>query len=222
MRKAPERARVTRAVEAMVATGLCFEKKRIEHGDDEHWGGSLAGMGGAGGLGPSNFGGWVYRMTPALDELGTFGTASSSTKDGTASGGSGGEKVRYAIRQVLAQEHGREVVRREKNARVRRAGLPFLDADARGEDHAVPLPAAAKVGTAAGAASANIKITGVKRDFFGRPVVGPSATGGGAIGGEGPRKEETGREGRVWVTYHDGFSNAVRKPITLKQLMEGL
>jgi chromosome transmission fidelity protein 18 len=33
------------------------------------------------------------------------------------------------------------------------------------------------------------------------------------------RKE---REGRVWVSFHEGFSNAVRKPVTLREIMSGL
>jgi chromosome transmission fidelity protein 18 len=29
-------------------------------------------------------------------------------------------------------------------------------------------------------------------------------------------------EGRVWITYHEGFSNAVRKPLTLAEIMREL
>ena len=37
------------------------------------------------------------------------------------------------------------------------------------------------------------------------------------------RKGEAEDEsGRVWVSFHEGFSNAVRKPITLAELMKGL
>ena len=28
-------------------------------------------------------------------------------------------------------------------------------------------------------------------------------------------------ERKVWVSFHEGFSNAVRKPITLEELMRG-
>ena len=35
------------------------------------------------------------------------------------------------------------------------------------------------------------------------------------------RRKEAGEvEGRVWITYHEGFSNAVRKPLTLAELMK--
>ena len=35
-------------------------------------------------------------------------------------------------------------------------------------------------------------------------------------------KGEDDMEGRVWVSFHEGFSNAVRKPITMEELMRGL
>ena len=69
-----------------------------------------------------------------------------------------------------------------------------------------------------------------KRDFFGRLIAvnevphngdaaddarvqgRPESAAGRAKGGD---------QGRIWVSYHEGFSNAVRKPITLRELMEG-
>jgi chromosome transmission fidelity protein 18 len=36
------------------------------------------------------------------------------------------------------------------------------------------------------------------------------------------RKENGEVEGRVWITYHEGFSNAVRKPLTLAEIMREL
>ena len=35
-------------------------------------------------------------------------------------------------------------------------------------------------------------------------------------------EERRKREARVWVSYHEGFSNAVRKPVTLREIMSGL
>jgi len=29
-------------------------------------------------------------------------------------------------------------------------------------------------------------------------------------------------DNKVWVTFHEGYSNAVRKPITIEELMRGL
>ena len=65
----------------------------------------------------------------------------------------------------------------------------------------------------------------VKRDFFGRVIVNEESVGGDASRATGKTGSSTSKkndEGRVWITYHEGFSNAVRKPITLRELMEGL
>jgi chromosome transmission fidelity protein 18 len=62
----------------------------------------------------------------------------------------------------------------------------------------------------------------VKRDFFGRPVAVPEP---GSLEDEKAKKKEREKvagEQRVWITYHEGFSNAVRKPITLAELMKDL
>lgn len=79
-------------------------------------------------------------------------------------------------------------------------------------------------------------VVAVKLDFFGRPIVTPdvplslslsgSGSGSGVQAGSGSGSggggtEETGASGNVWVTFHEGFSNAVRKPITLDELMRG-
>jgi len=73
----------------------------------------------------------------------------------------------------------------------------------------------------------------VKRDFFGRvlEVEGPRSMNGlrGDEGGKEESREarrkrvrtENG-EGRVWVSFHEGYSNAVRKPVTIRELMGGL
>lgn len=55
-----------------------------------------------------------------------------------------------------------------------------------------------------------------KRDFFGRECQKTAQENGVR-----EVKKEKG-EGKVWVTFHEGFSNAVRKPVTVKELMRGL
>lgn len=63
----------------------------------------------------------------------------------------------------------------------------------------------------------------VKRDFFGRPIAVPvvgSVDESAQKSREGGRAEQGG--GKVWVMYHEGFSNAVRKPITLAELVRGM
>lgn len=87
--------------------------------------------------------------------------------------------------------------------------------------------------------------TGTKRDFFGRLLLATSddddeccAESESAPGAGGTTKKETTtkkkkkittteqakkeREARVWVSFHEGFSNAVRKPVTLGEIMSGL
>ena len=71
----------------------------------------------------------------------------------------------------------------------------------------------------------SVKNKGVKRDFFGR-VITQDITGIGEAEEKGRKTKDAragvGNEGRVWVSFHEGFSNAVRKPITLEELMRGL
>jgi len=65
------------------------------------------------------------------------------------------------------------------------------------------------------------KAPAVKRDFFGRIVndVRPTSAGKGSAhrANESLKKYQD----RVWVSFHEGFSNAVRRPITLQELMDG-
>jgi chromosome transmission fidelity protein 18 len=194
VRKASEKALVARAAECMAATGVRFEKTRIEH------------------EGRGNNGGWVYRMEPSLDSLSAFETMS---------GGDGASAVRYAVRQVLEMEWKKESLRRGEEARKRRMG-------GNPEDYEEEMGAKKTKGPGK---AADLRIKGAKKDFFGRvvKVIVPtleeseSALPYGVV----KRKTKAGRsagaeEGRVWVSFNEGFSNAVRKPITLKEFMDGL
>ncbi|KAM4064692.1 ATPase family associated with various cellular activities (AAA) domain-containing protein [Hirsutella rhossiliensis] len=145
---------------------------------------------------------FVYRMDPDLDALSAFETGAALLLPGKA-------PTRYAVRQVLDQELQRTVALREATARQARfrAGNPSRPAMA-----APPLPLGkkAKTGDAGGAVP-------VKRDFFGRvvevrPVVEAEAEAGAA------KKELR----KVWVTFHEGLNNAVRKPISVEEFMRGL
>lgn len=217
VRRGVEKEMVGRGVQAMFAVGIRFEKSKVEFGGESE--GGSAGAGGA----VQGQGGWVYRMEPPVDSLGVFETM----------GAADGQKVRYAVRQVLDQEYKREAIKREQEARMRR-GTEILG---RVKDVGDTVSAGDKNGKK----NTNRVVRDmygssgvVKRDFFGRLIVvaagdagvGRKGGGQGAGNGEGGRREgqgeENSREGRVWVTYHEGYSNAVRKPITLKELMEGL
>jgi chromosome transmission fidelity protein 18 len=181
VRKASEKVLVKKAVEAMAATGVRFEKSRVELEDIAN-----------------RTGGWVFRMEPPLDSLAAFETLAGKKDD----------KVRYAVRSVLETEWKKESVRMDVEAAKRRGGQ--LDADETIENAKVEVDVE-KV------AEENRKV--VKRDFFGR-VVKDSPTGQGARREKKEVKNNDG--GRTWVSFHDGFSNAVRKPITIDELMRGL
>lgn len=61
----------------------------------------------------------------------------------------------------------------------------------------------------------------VKRDFFGRIIVARPVVETGNESTE-QRARKTEKERKVWVTYHEGLNNAVRKPMSLQEFMRGL
>lgn len=66
----------------------------------------------------------------------------------------------------------------------------------------------------------------VKKDFFGRvvverPLVVMDQNAGGDGGVKRKRQEAAGEGGKVWVTFHEGLNNAVRKPISLDEFLRG-
>jgi chromosome transmission fidelity protein 18 len=68
----------------------------------------------------------------------------------------------------------------------------------------------------------------IKKDFFGRVLldqeVQPLRESDGNAG-EKKRKKTNAKgkdENKVWVSFHEGFSNAVRKPITVEELLREL
>ena len=65
------------------------------------------------------------------------------------------------------------------------------------------------------------KVAIVKRDFFGRVIVNEARAPSKEDGKERTRRENV-KGNRIWVTYNEGFSNAVKKPISLAELMRGL
>lgn len=136
----------------------------------------------------------------------------SKTTGSLASCASGSAPVRYAVRQVLDQEYRKEVVRKHSNMINSSAianskqNKPRKSTDGENETSKAPL-----------------KDLGVKRDFFGRIIQEPQRDPAAGDGDREPvQSEEPKAGGRVWVTYHDGYSNAVRKPISMAELLAGL
>lgn len=118
----------------------------------------------------------------------------------------GNAPVRYAVRSVLDQEYRKETMRKQSDILASAAG---------GKS------APAKPGNEGDAAQKALKEGMVKRDFFGRVIKEPTPE---AKNSEQPSyTDEASKAGRkVWVTYHEGFSNAVRKPISMAELLTGL
>lgn len=193
VRKASEQQCVARAVQAMAASGVRFDRTKVSSVEDSN-------------AGPSVYGStqWIYRMEPSLDELGTFETG------GKGFGETGRGRTRFAVRQVLEQEWRKEEKKRAEAARMARLGGAVVGAEVDDSDSGVQ--EAGKIKDA----------VIVKRDFFGRPIVTPCLGSVGEEHGERSGTAPNASEDRVWVTYHEGFSNAVRKPITLAELMRGL
>lgn len=181
VRKASEKVLVKKAVEAMAATGVRFERSRVELEDVAN-----------------RTGGWVFRMEPPLDSLAAFETLAGKKDD----------KVRYAVRSVLETEWKKESVRIDAEAAKRRGGDFGTDDtvdDAKEELDVEKVVVDNK--------------EALKRDFFGRVIKDVPV-------GQGMRRKKVvvknNDDERVWVSFHEGFSNAVRKPITIDELMRGL
>lgn len=59
----------------------------------------------------------------------------------------------------------------------------------------------------------------MKRDFFGRVIEARPLSELDSNSAERRAKRE---EHKVWVTYHEGLNNAVRKPMSLEEFLKGL
>ncbi|KAK3670378.1 Chromosome transmission fidelity protein 18 [Recurvomyces mirabilis] len=207
VRKASEQQLLSRSVEAMLACGIHFERTRVTDLDSAD-GGKPSWQA------PSQ---WIYRMEPSIDVLGTYSTGGKDFGDSAVGG-----KQRFAVRQVLDQEWKKAERKRAEAARMARFKGGAVAGEEDDAEAAISLSASAAIDSEA----ARIAKMAVKRDFFGRvivaPVPSPASAGGDQGKGKATTTTEEGPEGRIWVTFHEGFSNAVRKPIGLGELMKGL
>ena len=124
-----------------------------------------------------------------------------------------GAPTRYAVRQVLDQELKRTLIEREAIARQARfqAGNPLGHVETLNTDKIMNAKKLALGGDAEDA-------TLIKRDFFGRII---EARPLAEVTVSSQAKKEV-KERKVWVTYHEGLNNAVRKPMSLQEFMKGL
>ncbi|KAH7244666.1 hypothetical protein B0J15DRAFT_528313 [Fusarium solani] len=192
VRKESERAMVKRASEVLAEVGISLQKGKIESE-------SLVNRGAQ----------YVYRMEPDLDTLATFETAASLLLPSAA-------PTRYAVRQVLDQELRKTNAEREALARQAR----FQAGNTSGRLESLTKAAEARHKKIVEEESAK-DASSVKRDFFGRIIVERPVVESGEESTE-QRARKTEKERKVWVTYHEGLNNAVRKPMSLQEFMRGL
>lgn len=128
---------------------------------------------------------------------------------GTSADSGGTAPVRYAVRQVLDQEYRKETMRKQSEVlSSSKPGQTWNDKSGKNDDQSAKKNAIRNA-------------PGIKRDFFGRILKDPEPRL--QRSDDSPVQNEASKAGRkVWVTYHDGFSNAVRKPISMNELMAGL
>ncbi|KAI8632122.1 hypothetical protein F5Y19DRAFT_463146 [Xylariaceae sp. FL1651] len=195
VRKDTEKIMVKRAANVLAEVGIELQRGKIE--SDSPFS-----------RGPQ----WVYRMEPDLDILATFETC-AAVLHGTQA------PTRYAVRQVLDQELQKTNMLRENSARQARykAGNPHNSEDYIFDDK-----------ENANTTKENaLPAIPVKRDFFGR-VIQPEVRPLSETDGNSTSKRNAGTElldktkTKIWVTYHEGMNNAVRKPMTLDDLLRGL
>ena len=229
VRKDSEKRLVRRAVEVMFSTNISFEKVRVEFISSTLSSSTSAAA--------ATASGWAYRMDPAFDHLASYPTFS---------GCAGADKTavpvptRYAVRQVLSQElHKYTVLQRQavRDARMAKLGLD----QSHGLDAATLAPRMVKMKVNDPTLTNTTTGRSLKRDFFGRIIEenecsqnqnnyrpGSAGEEGGSIGaptGKRRRKGDGGdvdRGGKAWVSFNEGFSNAVKKGITLEDLITGL
>ncbi|KAI4723165.1 hypothetical protein E4T48_00361 [Aureobasidium sp. EXF-10727] len=196
VRKASEKLLVQRSVNAMAASGVRFDRIRLDSEGQSH-------------SGPQT---WVYRMEPAIDDLSVY-----ETLDLKAAGMATVDRTRFAVRQVLDQEFNVASKKQQEAARVNRGGILTSLGEAVAGASVPSLP--------------NDHSRKLKRDFFGRVIAeeeekqqqeGDTEDAELAAKKKKQKMEDAGDKERVWVTFHEGYSNAVRKPVSLKELLAAM
>lgn len=144
-------------------------------------------------------GSFVFKLEPAgIENLITFEKETKVIRG------------RYAVRQLVSREMEREKIRRRKGGTNPYKNLSDLDlgevTEPRGvKRKAEPVDKEKKI------------VERVKKDFFGRVIVEEVAN-------EGKRRRTDSSndlkiQPGVWVKYHEGYSNAVRKPVVFLELL---
>ncbi|EAS34236.2 sister chromatid cohesion factor [Coccidioides immitis RS] len=197
VRKESEKALVQSAVRVMNGLGVTFERTRVEIESGIH-------------------SGWIYRMEPALDSLTSF----SQTKGTSITSAGSSAPVRYAVRQVLDQEYRKDLLKRQAESRQTRYDAPKPSANKSRDPERKGSHDESKV------SSRHSRLNGPQTDFFGRIIPQKEApvqqNTTPQQGGKNQQNDgQDNQDSKAWVKYHEGFSNAVRKRITMHELMSG-
>ncbi|KAJ1720880.1 Chromosome transmission fidelity protein 18 [Coemansia erecta] len=157
---------------------------------------------------------YVYRVEPPVDRLAGFVGRKSARRV---------MPLRYAVRQMLAQEMERRRVRSAADRGEDQAGVGGMkDGNAAeaakreylGRLFADPL-------AAVGCPSGELPDAGaafVTKDFFGRPVVKKQQSKTSpATSAQTMQKQQ--QQPKAWFHFFEGFSNAVRKPTRMSELL---
>ena len=127
--------------------------------------------------------------------------------------------ARYAVRQAMEQAYQRYAQTRNIDARQARSysGVQNLVQSDRPADPLgdIVFPSSKPSGVS----------STVNRDFFGRAIETSTSTfdlqrNAGSKGTLGGGLDCVAGSGKIWVSFHEGFSNAVRKPVSLAGLMK--
>jgi len=142
-------------------------------------------------------GSFVFKLEPSgIESLISFGTDMKAIRG------------RYAVRQLVSREMEREKIRR------RRGGIYF---GCRGSNVDLAEVEQLKgVKRAAEPAEKEKIVERVRKDFFGRVIVEEVNDGK-------RRRTDSASDLKVqppaWIRYHEGYSNAVRKPVVFLELL---
>lgn len=118
------------------------------------------------------------------------------------------------MRQVLDQEYQKALQKIAHSVRQAR----FKEGNAFGEESVFTFKNKSTVDSLMKRVDGDEEqVVKVKKDFFGRVVV---EMGTQELQTQKRKIREVKKDtNKVWVTYHEGFSNAVRKPVTVEDVM---
>lgn len=120
------------------------------------------------------------------------------------------------MRQVLDQELLRTINLREAAARQARFQAGHLPGHIQSQPRATTLPNSKQTTNELRAIGSDVA---VKRDFFGRIIAAKPLA---ELEGNAAEKTQNKEDIKVWVTFHEGLNNAVRKPLMLQEFLHGL